>query len=310
MEKKINIKVINPGIMSTIQDLGRKGYQAYGVPEAGAMDKEAALIANLLLGNPEDAALIEVTVMGLELEFDGQVMIAVAGADLNFQINGVPAPMYQSICMQAGSRLSFKGIRQGSRAYLAIGGQVCLPKIMDSYSTYMRGQLGGYQGRKLEKGDILQVKVRECQGKNLESGLIRDYGVSEIRVLIHRDEDLFTGQGINDFLTGIYNISNSSDRMGYRLEGPLIGHRYGADIISRPINFGAVQVPGHGQPIIMLADRQTVGGYAQIATVISADLPFIAQMLPGQQLTFKEISLREAQNIYRERLQVLRKALA
>ncbi len=310
MEKKVNIRVINPGIMSSIQDLGRKGYQAYGVPEAGAMDKEAALIANLLLGNPGGAALIEVTFMGLELEFDDSLMIAVAGADLSFQINGFPAPMYQSICMQAGSRLSFKGMRQGARAYLALGGEICLPEIMGSYSTYMRGQLGGYQGRKLEKGDLLQINGRECQGKALTDDLIRDYRVSELRVLLHRDEDNFTGQGINHFLTGSYAISNSSDRMGYRLEGPVISHRHGADIISTAINFGAIQVPGHGQPIVMLADRQTVGGYAQIATVISADLPLLAQMLPGQEVSFKELSLREAQDIYRERMLILRKTLA
>lgn len=310
MKRKVNVKVIRPGIMSSIQDMGRRGYQAFGVPEAGAMDREAALIANLLLGNPEDAALIEITVMGLELEFDDTVMIAVAGGDLGFHINGVDAPMYQSICMQAGSRLSFEGIKEGSRAYLALGGEICLPKLMGSHSTYMRGKIGGYEGRMLEKDDLFQVEARECQGKSLADNLIRDYGVREIRVLLHRDEDNFTGQGINTFLTEKYTISNSSDRMGYRMEGPLIEHRDGADIISTAINFGAVQVPGHGQPIVMMADRQTVGGYAQIATVISADLPLLAQMLPGQEISFKEVSLREAQDIYRQRMGVLRRALA
>lgn len=309
MSNKVIATVINPGFLSTIQDMGRKGFQAFGVPEAGAMDREAALIANLLVSNNENAPLIEVTVMGLELEFATEAVVAVAGGDLNLQIDNIPQPMYQSLTIKAGSRLKFAGVRKGARTYLAIGGELNIPLVMESSSTYLRGEIGGMKGRKIEKGDLLEGEAKIVPQKVLDESLVRDYNKREIRVLINRDEDYFTGEGINTFLTSEYIISSQSDRMGYRMEGPEIAHRKGADIISTAINFGAIQVPGHGQPIVMMADRQTVGGYTQIGRVITSDLPYLAQMFPGEKISFKEVSLREAQNVYRDRLNLLRKAL-
>lgn len=309
MSEIISVKVINPGILSSIQDEGRKGFQAFGVPEAGAMDKEAILIANLLVNNEENTPVIEVTVMGLELEFSGDIILAVAGGDLDLQIDNISSPMYQTLFVKGGSRLKFAGMRHGARAYLAFAGQIKIPEVMGSYSTYMRGEIGGMKGRKLEKGDTFEIETKKVFKKILDSYVIRDYNIREIRVLLNRDEDNFTGEGINTFLTSEYLITTQSDRMGYRLEGPIISHRVSGDIISTGINFGAVQVPTHGQPIIMMADRQTVGGYAQIGRVISADLPILAQSLPGEKVTFKEISLREAQEIYRERVSRIRAAL-
>lgn len=310
MDNKTIVNVINPGFLSTIQDMGRKGFQAYGVPEAGAMDKEAALIANLLVGNEESYPLIEVTVMGLELEFTGYAKVAVAGGDLNFQVNGSAAPMYETIQVESGSRIKFAGVKKGARAYLAISGvMINVPKVMESYSTYLRGEIGGIKGRKLEKGDILEFSTAQTNNKKFPEYLIKDYGNREIRVLLNREEDYFTGEGINTFLSSEYSISTQSDRMGYRLEGPEIFHRSGADIISTAINFGAIQVPGHGQPIIMMADRQTVGGYTQIGRVISTDLPLLAQVFPGEKISFKEVSLREAQELYRQRMKEIREVL-
>ncbi len=309
MNNKSSVKVLNPGFLSTIQDLGRKGFQAYGVPEAGAMDKEAALIANLLVSNDENNPVIEITVMGLELEVLGEISVAVTGGDLNFIIDNKPQPMYQTILVQKGSRIKFSGVKKGARAYLSFAGKMNIPQVMGSFSTYLRGKFGGLEGRKLEKEDIIEIETKNVEQKNFDEKLIRDYTKREIRVLLNREEDYFTGEGINTFLTSEYLISTQSDRMGYRLEGPEIAHRHGADIISTAINFGAIQVPGHGQPIIMMADRQTVGGYTQIGRVISADLPYLAQMFPGEKISFKEISLREAQLIYKNRLNLIREAL-
>ncbi len=309
MSNNVTGMVISPGFLSTIQDMGRRGFQAYGVPEAGVMDREAALIANLLVGNPENYPVIEVTVMGFELEVDKDILIAVSGADLNFQIDNVPMPMYETLNVKAGNRLKFSGVKKGARAYLAFAGKINIPKVMGSYSTYLRGAIGGINGNKLEKGDIFEIEPSAPSYKRLDPSLIRDYNKREIRVLLNRDEDYFSGKGIDTFLSSEYKISVQSDRMGYRMEGPEISHRKGPDIISTAIHFGAIQVPGHGQPIIMMADRQTVGGYTQIGRVISADLPYLAQMFPGEKVTFKEVSLREAQNIYRKRLKDLKEAL-
>lgn len=309
MSAKTSVKVINPGFLSTIQDKGRNGYQAFGVPEAGAMDREAILIANALVGNQENTPVIEVTAMGLELELFGDLTIAVAGGDLDFQVDKISLPLYQTHLIKKGSIIKFAGVKSGLRAYLAFAGKLNIPEIMGSYSTYLRGKFGGLEGRKLEKEDVLEIETKDVPQKIFNPLALRDYSVKEIRILLNRDEDYFTGEGINTFLTSDYIISNHSDRMGYRLEGPEILHRNGADIISTAINFGAVQVPGHGQPIIMMADRQTVGGYAQIGRVITTDLPLLAQSLPGEAISFKEISLREAQEAYRERLSQIRQAL-
>lgn len=311
MPDNISVKVLSPGFLSTIQDLGRSGFQAFGVPESGAMDKEAAMTANLLVSNKETAPVIEVTVMGLELEFSGDSKVAITGGDLMPTVNGLSVPMYQTLDIAAGSRLKFSALKKGARAYLAFSGELQLKKIMNSFSTYLRGSFGGFQGRKLEKNDIIFLKPRENkdEDKYLASSLIRNYQKDTLRVYLNRDEDYFTGEGINAFLTSEYHVSPQSDRMGYRLEGALISHRKGADIISTAINFGAIQVPGHGMPIIMMADRQTVGGYTQIGRVISVDLPLLAQMLPGSKVNFKEISLRESQELYRERLKEIREAL-
>ncbi len=306
MSKVVKIKVINPGFLSTIQDKGRSGFQALGVPEAGVMDRESLIIANKLVSNQEDSPVIETTAMGLEIEFLDDATIAVAGGDLSLQVDDISFPMYQTLSIRKGSILKFAGVKSGARAYLSFAGKLLVPKVMGSYSTYIRGEIGGIKGRKLEKDDFLEIETKEVPKKTFNTSIIRDLEEKKIRVILNRDEDYFTGEGINTFLTSEYTISNQSDRMGYRLSGPEISHRNGGDIISTAINFGAVQVPGHGQPIIMMADRQTVGGYAQIGRVISVDLPVLAQSFPGEKIRFKEISLREAQNIYRKRLERIR----
>ena len=309
MSSSVTVRVIQPGFLSTVQDLGRTGYQAFGVPESGAMDKEAAMIANMLTGNHENSPVIEVTVMGLELEFSDSVQIAITGGNLRPVIDGRPAEMYQTITINAYSRLSFTGVQSGARAYIGFAGHLLIDPVMGSCSTYLRGNFGGYQGRKLQKDDVLQIKTKHVQEKQVSCRIIPDYQRSECRVLLFREQEAFSGKGISSFLAGEYEISNQSDRMGFRLEGPAIAHRKGPDIISAAISFGAIQIPGHGQPIIMMADRQTVGGYTQIGCVISVDLPLLAQSLPGKKISFKEVSLREAQELYRQRYQSVRNAI-
>ena len=310
MKTQASLTVSHPGFFSLIQDGGRKGYQAFGVPESGAMDKEAAMIASLLAGNPKEAPVIEVTVMGLELEVHEDLTIAITGGDLGPQVDGMPVPMYQTVKIQTGSRLRFTGLRTGARAYLAFSGTMKADNVMGSYATYTRGNFGGLDGRKLEKGDSIVIEPKETTFKRFDASVLPGYGQTEIRVILFREDEAFTGEGIHTFLSEPYDISNQSDRMGYRLSGPLISHREGADMISSAITFGAIQVPGHGQPIIMMADRQTVGGYTQIGRVISADLSVLAQSLPGKTLTFKEVSLREAQNLYRQRMNQINKAFS
>lgn len=306
MRNRVEILVKKPGMLTTVQDKGRKGYQAFGVPEAGAMDKEAMLIANRLVGQDENNPVLEITLMGLELEFRGQVYLAVTGGNLSPKLNGVDLPMYSAVEVKNRDILKFPGIKSGARAYLAFSGKLEAEKIMGSTSTYLRGEFGGFKGRKLLQGDILNVECEECEFRELPGELIRDYSQTTIRIVLNRFENDFKGSGIRTLLENEYVLSSLCDRMGYRLEGPEIKHRKSADIISTGINFGTIQVPGHGKPIIMMADHQTVGGYTQIGRVISADLPCLAQKLPGSKIRFQEISLREAQDLQRSRLGEIR----
>ena len=306
MSNQLQIQVLNPGMLTTIQDLGRLGYQAFGVPQSGAMDQEAARVANLLAGNEENAPLLEITVMGPELLFSGEAMVAITGGNLSPRLDGVEIPMYQTVQVFPGSRLKFGNRKSGARAYLAIAGNLQAEYVMGSAATYLRGAFGGYKGRKLMRGDVLEVDSRPSPFAELPEDFWPDYAKDTLRVTLDREENHFTGSGIHRFLSEPYQITPQSDRMGYRLAGAVIPHRKGPDIISRGITFGAIQVPGHGQPIVMMADRQTVGGYTQIGSVISADISVLAQKLPGETLRFQEVSLREAQEVLRTRLTLLR----
>ncbi|MBO5867367.1 MAG: biotin-dependent carboxyltransferase family protein [Oscillospiraceae bacterium] len=291
------MKVITPGPLSTIQDGGRFGYMSTGFGSSGAMDLRAMRIANILVGNHTEDGVIEMTMVGLSAEFTCESVIALTGADMQPKLNGVKIPMYRSIRIQPGDKLTLGVAKTGIRGYLAVAGGFDIAPVMGSMSTNLKVKSGGWQGRKLQAGDQLPLRrsaditrqgTYKCEPEN-------DYPqVATVRVMLGPQEDYFTQTGIGTFLSAKYKVSEQSDRMGVRLDGKPIENKNGVDIISDGIAYGSVQIPASGTPIIMMADRQTTGGYAKIATVITADLYKVAQAKPGSYIRFKAVTEKEA----------------
>ncbi|MBQ4516695.1 MAG: biotin-dependent carboxyltransferase family protein [Clostridia bacterium] len=302
--------IISPGPLSTIQDAGRFGYMDTGFSPNGAMDLYSMKIANLLVGNAMCDGVIEMTMMGVSVKFDATSTVAITGADMQPELNGEPTKMYAAIEVKAGDVLSLKMAKSGMRSYLAVAGGFDIPLAMGSMSTNLKCALGGFEGRKLKKGD--EILLRQSVPKahvgsrdikpenNFENTIV-------VRVVLGPQDDYFTENGINTFLTSEYTVSDKSDRMGVRLDGEQIENKNGVDIISDGIATGAVQIPASGTPIIMMADRQTTGGYAKIATVISADLKNIAQAKPGTKVKFKAVREKEAVSLKKEEDKKLKK---
>ena len=298
-------KVIEGGFYTTVQDLGRYGFQRYGVPVSGAMDSYALRLANILLGNDEAAAALELTLIGPKLEFLEDTTIALAGANLAPRLNGRPAPMWRAFRVQRGSLLTFDGPMVGKCAYLALPGGIDVPSQMGSRSTYARANLGGHEGRALQPGDEISAANRD-DDKRPNPTTIPDRLVPQrqdahpLRVVMGPQSDAFSPEGIAAFFSGTYNVSQQSDRVGYRLEGPPIAHARGADIVSDGIPAGAVQITGDGQPVILMADRGATGGYTKIAAVIAVDIPKLAQTLPGNAVSFHAVTVEEAHRLLKE----------
>ena len=301
-----SLEILEPGLLTTVQDLGRYGYQRYGVPVSGAMDGFALRAANLLVGDDVGAAGLEMTVLGPKIRFLTETWIAVTGADLTANLDGEPLPRWQTLPVSKGSVLSFHGARDGVRSYLAVAGGLDVPEVMGSRSTYLPGAFGGLEGRALKAGDALLTSALAPGAEMVERRLPRGakqpaYGREhDIRVVLGPQDGAFTPGGVSTFLNSSYSVSIHSDRMGYQLEGPAVEHLSGADIVSDGTPLGAVQVPGDGRPIILLADRGTTGGYAKIATVIAADMSEMAQTMPGDTLAFRAISIDEARALLRK----------
>ncbi len=293
-------EVLNPGIYTTLQDLGRPGFMKYGTPASGVADSFSARVANLLAGNLPGAAVLETTLFRLELLAMDDVTIAVTGGDLSPVLEKNPLPMWQAVSAKKGDKISFRARKKGFRSFLGVSGGFDGPKFMGSRSVYVRGLMGA----SLKAGEILEtenVAERPPFLKPLPADLIPNYGDKRpLRVILGPQEDRFTPQGVETFLYSEYTVSPQSDRMGYRMEGPKIEHRKGADIISESIARGAIQVPGDGKPIIMLWDAQVSGGYTKIATVISADLDRLAQVMPGEKLRFQAVRMEEAHQAVKE----------
>ncbi|NQU97041.1 MAG: biotin-dependent carboxyltransferase, partial [Chloroflexi bacterium] len=294
---------------ATVQDRGRPGYQRYGVSVSGAMDGYALALGNLLLGNDEGAAALEITFGGAEFEFVQDAVFAVTGGDLGATLAGAPAPMWQTVCAGAGDRLAFAGPVLGVRAYLSVAGGFDVPRALGSRATHVGSRLGGFEGRALEAGD--ELRFGECSSRPTErrapARLIPAYGDDiTLRVVGGPQEDAFTARGVETFYASVYTVTDRSDRMGARLDGPVIeavDGRY--DIVSDAVPRGSVQVPGDGKPIVLLADRQTTGGYAKIGVVAAADLPMLAQAAPGTTIRFTRIAVEEAEQAAREQLAAL-----
>jgi antagonist of KipI len=298
------IDVLDGGFFTTVQDLGRYGYQRYGVPVSGAMDPFAFRVANLLVGNSPSAAALEMTLTGPRLRFLCDTVIAVTGADIGAQLDGQPLPRWQPVAAGDGGVLEFGTARDGLRAYLAISGGIDVPVVLGSRSTFAGAGLGGFQGRALRAGDCLSTcagSLDRVEGRSFTSDQVPAYGHDHaVRVMLGPQDDAFTPEGIDAFLSATYVVTPKSDRVGCRLEGPRIAHKGSADIVSDGIPFGAIQVAGDGLPMILVADRGTTGGYTKVATVISADLPRVAQALPGDRISFRRVSLDEAYRAVQE----------
>jgi biotin-dependent carboxylase-like uncharacterized protein len=301
-----DLVVLDPGLLTTVQDLGRPGYQRVGIPPSGPLDRGAFVLANRLVGNPDGAAGLELTLRGPRLEVRRECVVAVTGADMGVAVNGAAVATWTAVRLRRGDVVGFRMVTAGCRAYLAVAGGLALPPALGSRSTYLRGRLGGVEGRALQKGDALPLGSPARPLEALESRTVPEarrpaYGSEvECRVILGPQDDRFTADGVEAFLAGPYDVTPQADRMGYRLSGPRIAHARGHDIISDGIPLGGIQVPGEGQPIVLLVDRQTTGGYTKIATVISVDIARLGQSRPGHRVRFRRVTLDEAHAAVRE----------
>lgn len=302
----MSIRVIKPGVLTTVQDGGRTGFQAKGFNVSGVMNRRAYRSANFLVGNYTDEAVLEMSMFGGSFTFLESNYIAITGADMSPTVEGTPAPMYETIFVREGDTLSFGAAKNGMYTYLAVAGGIDVPQVLGSRSTNLKCALGGFHGRKLKAGDILPF-----QNPVDELGALRvhrlpaehDNGNTPIRVVLGPQDDYFTEQGIKTFLSAPYRVTAQTDRMGCKLDGKTIEYKDKVDIISDGIVFGSIQVPPNGTPIVMLADRQTTGGYAKIATVITVDLPRLVQKKPGDTVHFAAISAKDAEKLVKQEQQ-------
>jgi antagonist of KipI len=292
-----SVHVIRPGLQTTVQDLGRRGYQAYGVPVAGPMDPFAHRRANALVGNSREAATLEIAFVGPELVFEDERVVATAGAMFALTVESHGVPHDQPFVVRAGARLRFGARAGGVRAYLAVGGGFDVPVVMGSRSTYLDARMGGHHGRTLMAGDRLRLGDARRNATAARRTLVREFppgGGTRVRVLPGPHADRFAGDGLEVLQAQPYEITADSNRMGFRLRGAPLTHTRGADLISESTTWGGLQVPASGQPILLMADRQTTGGYPIVATVITADLSVAAQAAPGDSLRFAICSRAEA----------------
>ena len=294
--KQAALLVIKPGLLTTVQDLGRFGHQAAGVPVAGPMDAFSHRLANQLVANDPDAATLEVTLIGPELEIDTDTTMAIAGAHFDVWCDDRPLPMAASFRVTPGQRVRFGKRIQGARAYIGVAGGVQAPPILGSRATHLVSAMGGHGGRALVAGDRLSIiasmkadPIRKAVGLTLPTS-----GRARVRVMPGPQADWFHADALRAVSGVSFRISPRSNRMGYRLEGPPLARLRHHELISEPVCMGAIQVPGAGEPILLMADRQTAGGYPKIGHVISADLPLAGQLAPGDFLEFVTCTRQEA----------------
>lgn len=291
------LRILDAGPGVTLQDAGRFGYLRYGVTAAGPMDRLAYATANLAVGSSVDAPALEVSLGGLDLTVEEKpVSIAIAGGAFTVRLEGKPLPPAVCLCLKPGETLSVRPGASGSWCYIAAGGRLDVPKTLGSVSTHTRSHLGGLNGAALAAGDGLPISVSAAADKppsRIHAPWL-DRTAVIVRVLSGPQDDYFARDQIDTFLAGPWRVSAHSDRMGYHLEGPTLQHAKGFNIVSDGIPMGAVQVPGSGKPIVLMADRQPTGGYPKIATIIKADLGRFAQLRPGATLRFSMVSLEEA----------------
>ena len=318
--------ILSPGPLSTVQDMGRTGHAAQGYPECGACDKYALALGNLLCGNPETAAAIEMTLTGATVQFERDAVITLTGASCTPTLDGQPVPMNAPVRVPAGATLEIVAFTAGLRGYLCVQGGVDTPPVLGSRSTDTKCRIGGLEGRALRKGDVLPVgkaspvyafdrAARAAKTLAEKPWLLRprtahawlgDQVIPLLRAVPGPQDDAFTEDGLRTFFSGLYAVTPDSNRMGLKLSGPAAETKHGSDILSDGIVEGSVQISANGQPILMLADHQTTGGYAKIATVIGPDLCAAAQLRPGETAAFRPVDAQTAVRLCRETAQQLR----
>jgi biotin-dependent carboxylase-like uncharacterized protein len=310
------LKVLTPGLHTTVQDLGRVGCQSLGVPVSGALDDFSLRLGNSLVGNPPETAALEILHSGPSFEVAADtVRVAVAGIGAALAIEGERGrivPAWHSASLVRGEVFQIVLGLDSVCAYLAIEGGVAVPLVLGSASTYLRAGLGGFEGRSLQRGDIVPLAVERASDQpeqRLPAPMPATAG-QPIRVILGPQQEYFTEEAVATLLDAEFRVSTSADRMGMRLNGPRLCHRQGWDIVSDAIATGAIQVPGSGQPILLLADHQTTGGYPKIATVISADLPAVGRRRPGDTIRFAAVTVAEAEQLARDQEQRLAALIA
>jgi antagonist of KipI len=288
------ITVQEAGPQTTVQDLGRSGQLRYGIPPSGPIDRVAFIVANRLVGNPDSAAALECTLAGPRFEVAAVGAIAVTGAVMPVTLNGREAPTWTTIPVRPGDVVRLGTARAGVRGYLAFSGGLDVPIVLGSRSTYLRGRLGGLEGRALRKGDALRIFPAASPVVRATTPPFGLEAEPVLRVVLGPQAHRFRREGVATLLEHSYEMLPQSDRMGARLRGPAIAHEAGHDIISDGIALGSLQVPGDGQPIALLVDRQSTGGYPKLATVCSFDIGRLGQVRPGQRVRFAAVTVREA----------------
>jgi antagonist of KipI len=322
----MSISVLKPGLLTTVQDEGRFGYQQAGLVVSGALDAVALRTANLLVGNPASAAGLECTLRGPTLRFGADALLALTGASLAASIDGRPMPLGRPVAVRAGTVLTFGAPKTAGRAWLAVAGGVAVPPVLGSRATYLRAGLGGLAGRALQAGDELPVGEWPATGRRIYASLAPEKAAGwaaarwyfsapplaspgaplVVRALPGPEYEKFALVSQRAFWAESFTVTTEADRMGARLSGPVLSRVASTELLSSAVTFGTVQVPAGGQPIVLLADRQTTGGYPRLAQVVSADLGRLAQALPGARLHFQQVGLAEAQALYLAQEQQLR----
>ena len=291
-------EVVGPGLLTTVQDLGRWGWQRYGVPVSGAMDPLALEIGNILVGNDRGAAGLEAALSGPTLRAVSPLVVAICGASCKATLDGTPVPGWEAVEIRPGQLLALGSISAGVWVYLCVSGGIDVPIVMGSRSTFLRGGFGGFEGRALKTGDILRcgsLPLALVAGRSLAQDLKPKAGQQvEVRAVPGPNEQVFTRESLTTFFSTPFTVTRESDRMGYRLDGPPLTVLGATDILSEGAVTGSVQVPSSGLPIVLMADRPPTGGYAKIATVISPDVRRIAQLAPGASMRFRPVTVEEA----------------
>jgi len=305
----MGISIIKAGLLSTVQDLGRWGFQRQGVPLSGAMDRLALRLGHVLLGNDESAAAIECTWTGPSIRFDQDQLISITGANLLPKLNGKEIAMWKPIYVPKDAVLSFgKADSEGCRAYICFYGGLDVPLVLGSRSTYLSGKMGGLNGQALVKGDQISFlkafeSVSSTFNWSMDSSLYPNLASRKIRIIAGPHTARLEKDSLSDLFKQSFEISNSSDRMGYRLKSKMLHLKDKRELLSSGVCFGTIQLPADGQPIILMADHGTTGGYPIIGQVASIDIPLLAQLKPGEHIQFEEIDLRAAQKLLLEQEQ-------